>query len=159
VIALFFGVAFLLRYLAEIITVPIELKLVGVAVAGGALVLLGARLARGRPGYGLSLEGAGAGILYLTTFAAFRLYDVLPAFPAFVLLVLAFRLARHSRKYKDPQAVENKVPSTFSAKSILGVLTLAASRDTPLVLEVEGPDEVDAVEKIVALILGKFGED
>ena len=87
VIALFFGVAFLLRYLAEIITVPIELKLVGVALAGGALVVLGARLARGRPGYGLSLEGAGAGILYLTTFAAFRLYDVLPALPAFVLLV------------------------------------------------------------------------
>ena len=87
VIALFFGVAFLLKYLAEIITVPIELKLVGVALAGGALVLLGARLARGRPGYGLSLEGAGAGILYLTTFAAFRLYDVLPVLPAFALLV------------------------------------------------------------------------
>ena len=87
VIALFFGVAFLLKYLAEIITVPIELKLVGVALAGAALVVLGGRLARGRPGYGLSLEGAGAGILYLTTFAAFRLYDVLPAFPAFALLV------------------------------------------------------------------------
>jgi uncharacterized membrane protein len=87
VIALFFGVAFLLKYLAEIVTVPIELKLVGVALVGGALVVLGARLANGRPGYGLSLEGAGAGIMYLTTFAAFRLYDVLPAFPAFVLLV------------------------------------------------------------------------
>ncbi len=35
VIALFFGVAFLLKYLAEIVTVPIELKLVGVALAGG----------------------------------------------------------------------------------------------------------------------------
>ena len=46
-----------------------------------------------------------------------------------------------------------------NAKSILGVLTLAASRDTPMVLEVEGPDEVEAVEKIVALIAGKFGED
>ena len=46
-----------------------------------------------------------------------------------------------------------------NAKSILGVLTLAASRDTPMVLEVEGPDEVEAVEKIVALIVGKFGED
>jgi phosphocarrier protein len=46
-----------------------------------------------------------------------------------------------------------------NAKSILGVLTLAASRDTPMVLEVEGPDEVEAMEKIVALIVGKFGED
>ena len=46
-----------------------------------------------------------------------------------------------------------------NAKSILGVLTLAASRDTPLVLEVEGLEEAEAMEKIVALILGKFGED
>jgi hypothetical protein len=36
----------------------------------------------------LSLEGAGAGILYLTTFAAFRLYGVLPEVTALVLLVL-----------------------------------------------------------------------
>lgn len=87
VVVLFFGVAFLLRFLAEIVTVPIEAKLAGVALAGGALVVLGAWLARTRQGYGLSLEGAGAGVLYLTIFAAFRLYDVLPAWPAFALLV------------------------------------------------------------------------
>ena len=87
VVVLFFGVAFLLRYFAEFITIPIEVKLLGVASSGGALIALGAWLARTRPGYGLSLEGAGAGILYLTTFAAFRLYDVLPAAPAFALLV------------------------------------------------------------------------
>ena len=87
VVALFFGVGFLLKYLAEIVTIPIEVKLFAVAVVGAALVLLGARLARTRPGYGLSLEGAGAGVLYLTTFAAFRLYDVLPATLAFALLI------------------------------------------------------------------------
>ncbi|MFO1316908.1 MAG: DUF2339 domain-containing protein [Burkholderiales bacterium] len=86
VVVLFFGVAFLLRFLAEIVTIPIEAKLAGVALAGGALVALGAWLARTRPGYGLSLEGAGAGVLYLTTFTAFGLYEVLPAWPAFVLL-------------------------------------------------------------------------
>ncbi len=87
VVALFFGIGFLLKYLAEIVTVSIEVKLFAVAIVGAALVLVGARLARSRPGYGLSLEGAGAGVLYLTTFAAFRLYDVLPATAAFVLLV------------------------------------------------------------------------
>jgi uncharacterized membrane protein len=87
VVALFFGIGFLLKYLAEIVTIPIEVKLFAVAVVGAALVLLGARLARTRPGYGLSLEGAGAGVLYLTTFAAFRLYDVLPATLAFALLI------------------------------------------------------------------------
>ncbi|MEO8756049.1 MAG: DUF2339 domain-containing protein, partial [Casimicrobiaceae bacterium] len=87
VIVLFLGVAFLLKYFADLITIPIEVKLLGVAFAGGALTLLGMRLAGKRPGYGLSLQGAGIGILYLTTFAAFRLYNVLPAVPAFVLLV------------------------------------------------------------------------
>ena len=87
VVVLFFGVAFLLKYFAECVTIPIELKLVGVGIVGGALIGLGARLATDRPGYGLSLEGAGAGILYLTAFAAFRLYEVLPAIPAFALLV------------------------------------------------------------------------
>lgn len=46
-----------------------------------------------------------------------------------------------------------------NAKSILGVLTLAAGKDTPLTVEVDGPDEEQAMEEIQALIAGKFGED
>ena len=88
VVVLFFGVAFLLRYLAEIVTIPIEWRLVGVGIVGLALIAAGAMLGRARPGYGLSLQGAGAGVLYLTTFAAFRLYHVLPALPGLVLLAL-----------------------------------------------------------------------
>lgn len=87
VVVLFFGVAFLLRYFAEMITIPIEAKLAGVAVAGFAFIGVGMRLAATRPGYGISLAGAGAGILYLTTYAALRLYDVLPPSAAFVLFV------------------------------------------------------------------------
>ena len=52
-----------------------------------SLAALGMRLAVSRPGYGLSLQGAGAGILYLTAYAAFRLYGVLPEAPAVVLLI------------------------------------------------------------------------
>jgi uncharacterized membrane protein len=88
VVILFFGVAFLLRYLAEIVTVPIEWRLIGVGVIGLVLIAIGMRLAHARPGYGLSLQGAGAGILYLTTFAAFRLYHVLPPLPGLLLLAL-----------------------------------------------------------------------
>ena len=87
VVILFFGVAFLLKYFAEHFTVPIELRLAAVAGGGFALAALGLRLAASRPGYGLSLQGAGAGILYLTTYAAFRLYGVLPEAPAVVLLI------------------------------------------------------------------------
>ncbi len=87
VLVLFFGIAFLLKDIVQFARIPITAKLAGVALAGGALIALGAWLARARPGYGLSLQGAGAGILYLTAFAAFRLYEVLPPLPAFVLLV------------------------------------------------------------------------
>ncbi len=87
VVILFFGVAFLLKYFTERFTVPIELRLAMVAGGGLALAALGMRLAASRPGYGLSLQGAGAGILYLTAYAAFRPYGVLPEAPAVVLLI------------------------------------------------------------------------
>jgi len=45
------------------------------------------------------------------------------------------------------------------AKSILGVLTLAAGMDTPVVLEVDGPDEERAVTAILSLFEDRFGED
>ncbi len=86
VVVLFFGVAFLLRYLAEIVTIPIEWRLIGVGLVGVLLIAAGIGLARARPGYGLSLQGAGAGVLYLTTFAASRLYHVLPPVPELLLL-------------------------------------------------------------------------
>jgi len=87
VVIVFFGVAFLLKYFSEHFTVSIELRLAAVAAFGIALMLIGLRFARARPGYGLSLQGAGAGILYLTTYAAFRPYGVLPEAVAAVLLI------------------------------------------------------------------------
>jgi uncharacterized membrane protein len=106
VVILFFGVAFLLRYLAEIVTIPIEWRLIGVGIVGLVLIAIGMRLARARPGYGLSLQGAGAGILYLTTFAAFRLYHVLPPLPGLLLLALiaAFTVGLALRADAQPLA-------------------------------------------------------
>jgi len=86
VVILFFGVAFLLSWFADHLALSIEASLALVALVGAALVVVGAKLAASRPGYALSLEGAGAGILYLTTFAASRLFDVLPPVPALVAL-------------------------------------------------------------------------
>jgi uncharacterized membrane protein len=45
-------------------------------------------LRRRRFGYALALQGGGVGILYLTVFAALRLYSLLPPTMAFALLVL-----------------------------------------------------------------------
>lgn len=86
VLILFIGVAFLLRYAAEHTTVPIEWRLALVALGGTALTALGLKLVRQRRGYGLSLQGAGLGIVYLTLFAALRIWHLLPAGLAFALL-------------------------------------------------------------------------
>lgn len=86
VLILFIGVAFLLRYAAEHVTVPIEVRLAGVALGGVLLTGLGLRLTPQRRGYGLSLQGAGLGIVYLALFAAYRLYELLPSGLSFGLL-------------------------------------------------------------------------
>lgn len=86
VLILFLGVAFLLRYAAEHAMLPIEFRLAAVAAGGLGLVAFGWRVRHARRGYGLTLQGAGIGVLYLTVFAAFRLYGLLPAGLAFVLL-------------------------------------------------------------------------
>ncbi len=104
-VVLFFGVAFLLRYFAEHFTVPIELRLAAVAAVGGVLIALGVRLAGSRPGYGLSLQGAGAGILYLTTYAALRMYAVLPPEAAIALLVAIAALTVWLALRADSQAL------------------------------------------------------
>jgi uncharacterized membrane protein len=88
IVILFFGVAFLLRYVAEHSHIPIQFRLSGVACGGIALLALGWRLRARRPGYALTIQGGGVGILYLTTFAALRLYLVLPPAVAFSILVL-----------------------------------------------------------------------
>ena len=45
-----------------------------------------------------------------------------------------------------------------NAKSILGILTLAATKGTPLTVRAEGSDEQAAVRAIVDLFADKFGE-
>ena len=74
------------KYASEQIEISIEARLIGVAL--GALVMLGIgwHLRESRPGYGLIMQGGGIGVLYITVFAAFRLYQLLPAGLVFALL-------------------------------------------------------------------------
>ena len=46
----------------------------------------------------------------------------------------------------------------INAKSIMGVMMLAAARGAVLRLETDGPDELEALEAIRALFAGGFGE-
>ncbi len=88
VVVLFFGIAFLLSYFAEHVTIPIELQFAAVALAGAVLIGVGAWLRKARRAYALALIGGGLGVLYLTTFAAFQLVPLLSPARAFELLGL-----------------------------------------------------------------------
>jgi len=45
-----------------------------------------------------------------------------------------------------------------NAKSIMGVMMLAAARGTTVIIETSGPDEQEAMAALLELIKGKFGE-
>lgn len=45
-----------------------------------------------------------------------------------------------------------------NAKSIMGVMMLAAAKGTTIAVETQGPDEAEAMQAVLALINDKFGE-
>ena len=46
-----------------------------------------------------------------------------------------------------------------NAKSIMGVMMLAAAQGSKLVVETDGPDEGQAMEAVIRLIAGRFEEN
>jgi phosphocarrier protein HPr len=48
--------------------------------------------------------------------------------------------------------------SEIDGKSILGILTLAATQGSDIVLKIDGPDEAAAWTALAELIDGRFGE-
>ena len=89
VVVVLFGVAFFINYAIDrqLFSFPVWARLSGVAVFGAAMLAIGWRLRKSREIYALSLQGGGLGILYLTTYAAFELYDLVPATVAFAAMV------------------------------------------------------------------------
>ncbi len=83
---LFVGLVFLIGYAADQGYLPVEVRLLATASAGLALVVAGWLLRRKAEVYAVTLQGGGVAVMYLTVFAAFQLYEVLPPAPAFVLL-------------------------------------------------------------------------
>lgn len=88
IVVLFIGIAFLLRYSVDHRLIPVEGRVVGIALLAFALLGFGWRLRHSRPGYALSLQGAGIGLLFFTVYGAYRLYSLIPAGVAFPLLVI-----------------------------------------------------------------------
>ncbi len=71
----------------------------------------------------------------------------------------AAQLVRLAGKFSSKIIIKRTDNNLFAdAKSILSVLTLAASKGTVLILEVKGEDEQNAFEEIKTLFANGFGE-
>jgi uncharacterized membrane protein len=88
IVILFFGAAFLLKYANDNGMIPVELYFIVAALGAFALLIVGWRLRERRANYGQVLQGGAIAILYLTVFAAARLYQLLPPTLAFGLLAV-----------------------------------------------------------------------
>jgi phosphocarrier protein len=82
--------------------------------------------------------------------------------------VVVNRLGLHARPSAKLTAAASKFRSEvwlskgsrrINAKSIMGVMMLAAARGSTLVIEADGPDESEAVEAMKSLIGSGFGEE
>lgn len=87
VVVLLFGFAFLVKYAAARDLVPLEVRLAAAFAAGIALLVIGWRLRHKRFGYAVTLQGGGIGVMYLTLFAAARLFDLVPLPFTFLVMV------------------------------------------------------------------------
>lgn len=84
------GLGFLLGVALEQgwITLTIEVRHILVALFGVLLLVVGRRLRGRNPIYGLSLQGGGIAVLYLTTYFGHAVYDLLPASAAAAAVVI-----------------------------------------------------------------------
>lgn len=143
VVILFFGVAFLLRYAAERGMLPIEYRLMGTAVAALVLLGIGWRLRHSRRDYSIVLQGGAVGLLYLTIFAAYRLYDLLPA-------TLTFGLLLGTVAFSGVLAVVQNAMA-------LAVLGTSGGFLAPILASTGGGSHVGLFSYYVALNLGVLG--
>ncbi|NUO77953.1 MAG: DUF2339 domain-containing protein, partial [Lysobacter sp.] len=89
-LVLFAGVAALLKYATDQgwMRFPIELRLTGIALAALAGLVFGWRQRERKRAFALGLQGGAIGVLLLTVFAAFKLYGLIEAGPAFALSIV-----------------------------------------------------------------------
>jgi len=69
----------------------------------------------------------------------------------------AAKLTQLAAKYQSDVALARN-NRKVNAKSIMGVMMLAAGKGTRVTLETDGPDETEAMAALVALIGDYFGE-
>ena len=103
VLVLLVGVVLLLRLLSDYIEIPIAFKLIAIGISGLGLAGLGLKLAKKRFSYGITLQGGGLAIAYLSTFFAYSVYQIMPSLPSFIglglLSAITIALAVHQNAF------------------------------------------------------------
>ncbi len=87
------------------LVLPLGARLALVAMFGSAMLAVGWRLKARERGYGLSLQGGGIGVLYVTTYAAYALYGLLGATLAFGLLFAVTTVAVVLALFQDARVL------------------------------------------------------
>ena len=90
---LFIGLVFLAKFAYENALLPLELRLAAIAGFAITLLVVGWRSRLDRPTYGLSLQGGGIAVLYLTVFATSKMTLLLPTSVAMAVLLMVAVLA------------------------------------------------------------------
>lgn len=70
----------------------------------------------------------------------------------------AAKLVNTAGRFESSVQLKN-ADKTADAKSIMGIMMLAAAQGTELELMVEGEDEAEALDSVVSLIDNLFGEE
>lgn len=88
ILVLLVGVTLLARWAAENSLFPVEARLAFAALIGLALTGVGFWLRTSRPAFGTTLQGGGLAALYVVSFVAYRLFDLVPVGMAFGLFIV-----------------------------------------------------------------------
>lgn len=142
IVILFFGGAFLARYAAENSMLPLELRLAALGAGALALLVMGWRLRERRSVYAQILQGGGVAGLYLTVFAATRLYHLLPHSLALGVMVAV--------------AVASALLAVAQNSLSLAVIGFAGGFLAPVLLSTGGGNHVALFTYYTVLNLGVF---
>ncbi|TXI91213.1 MAG: DUF2339 domain-containing protein [Burkholderiaceae bacterium] len=143
ILILFLGIAFLLRYAAERVTVPIEVRYAGVLFSGLVILGLGWRLREKRRDYALSLQGMAIGVFYLTVLSALKVHQIItPEAGMSFLLVVSVLSAALAVLQKAPvlaivaalEGFVSPVLTSTGANRPLGLMTYLAILDIGIFL-------------------------
>ena len=91
-VVMFFGLSFLVKYAANQGLLPVEIRMAAVALIAITLILIGWKTRERAGGFGLVLQGGGIAALYLTIFAAAKMYALMPTGVAFALMFIIVML-------------------------------------------------------------------